>query len=136
MSDGKFVLYTRKLFNNPLLHRKQTAIEIIHPDVANVSKAAIKDKLSQQFKTKPEQIGVFGLKSKFGGGSSTGFALIYDSVDSRKKYDQKRLLKRDKLWDKPKGPTRKQLKEIKGRVKKVRGTAKAKAAAASGKKKK
>jgi small subunit ribosomal protein S24e len=62
--------------------------------------------------------------------------LIYDSVDSRKKYDQKRLLKRDKLWDKAKGPTRKQLKEIKGRVKKVRGTAKAKAAASSGKKKK
>ena len=136
MSDGKFVLYTRKMFNNPLLQRKQCLIEIIHPDVSNISKTGIKEKLSAQFKTKPEQIAVFGLKTKFGGGSSSGFALIYDSLDSRKKYDQKRLLKRDKLWDKPKGSTRKQGKEIKGRVKKVRGTAKAKAAAASGKKKK
>ena len=136
MSESKFVLYTRKMFSNPLLQRKQCAIEIIHPEIANISKTGIKDKLSQQFKTKPECIAVFGLKSKFGGGSSTGFALIYDSLDSRKKYDQKRLLKRDKLWDKPKGTTRKQGKEIKGRVKRVRGTAKAKAAAASGKKKK
>merc|ERR1712100_278922 len=98
----------------------------------------IKDKLAAMFKTKgaaePENIAVFGLHTKFGGGRSTGFALIYDSAEDRKKYDQKMLLRRDGMFDKKK-VTRKMKKEMKGRTKKVRGTAKAKAAASSGKKK-
>ena len=109
---------------------------MIHPDSANISKAEIKEKLASLFKSKVEQIAVFGVKSKFGGGSSTGFALVYDSLDARKKLDQKRLLKRDGLIDKTKKITRKQGKEIKGRVRRCRGTAKTKAAASSGKKKK
>ena len=87
------------------------------------------------FKTKPEVVSVFGLHSKFGGGRSTGFAFIYSSLDDRKKYDSKCSLLREKLAEKGK-KTRKQKKEIKGRVKKVRGTKKAAAANASGKKKK
>ena len=133
MSDAKFVLYARKMIRNPLLARKQVQVEMIHPDSANVSKQAIKDKLATLFKAKSEAISVFGLHSAFGGGRSTGFALIYDSLDARKKYDQKKLLKRDGHVLK-KTRTRKQLKEIKGRTKKVRGTAKAKAANAGKKK--
>jgi small subunit ribosomal protein S24e len=45
-------------------------------------------------KAKEEAIGIFGLKTKFGGGRSTGFALIYDNLDSRKKYDGKKSLRR------------------------------------------
>ena len=132
--SGKFVLYTRKMIRNPLLGRKQMQIEIVHPDEANVSKTAIREKLAAIFKTKAEAISIFGLHSKFGGGRSSGFALVYDSLDVRKQYDQKMLLNRDGLISKrPK--TRKQLKDIKGRVNKVRGTAKA-AAANAGKKKK
>ena len=90
------------------------------------------------------------MKTKYGGGRSTGFALVYESLDAKKKYEGKCILKRvsvllsicdlliyinqDKLLGKP-AKTRKQRKEIKGRVKKVRGIAKAKAAAAGGKKK-
>ena len=133
--SGKFVLYSRKMIRNPLLGRKQMQVEMIHPDEANISKEAIKEKLSSMFKSKPEQIAIFGLHTKFGGGRSSGFALIYDSLDARKQYDQKCFLKRDKLLNN-KAKTRKQLKDIKGRVKKVRGTAKAKAADATGKKKK
>lgn len=131
---GKFILYSRKIINNPLLRRKQVQVELIHPEAANISKTAIKDKLAEQFKCKSEQISIFGLHSKFGGGRSSGFALIYDSLDERKKYDQKNLLKRDGLVSAP-AKTRKQLKEIKGRVKKCFGTAKTKAANAGGKKK-
>lgn len=80
----KFVLYSRKLIRNPLLGRRQMQIELIHPDEANISKTAIKDKLASMFKTKSECIAVFGLSSKFGGGRSTGFALIYDNLDARK----------------------------------------------------
>jgi small subunit ribosomal protein S24e len=134
MSDGKFVLYARKMIKNPLLARKQIQVEMIHPDMANVSKAQIKDKLAQMFKAKAEAITVFGCGSKFGGGRSTAFALIYDSLDAKKKYDSKCALKRDGHIEKPKHG-RKQKKEIKGRQNKVRGTAKA-AAAAAGKKKK
>jgi small subunit ribosomal protein S24e len=124
---SKFVLYTRKMIRNPLLGRKQMQVEIVHPDEANVSKAAIREKLATIFKTKAEAISVFGLHSKFGGGRSSGFALVYDNLDVRKQYDQKMLLKRDGLvGNRPK--TRKQLKDIKGRVNKVRGTAKAMAA--------
>ena len=132
--SGKFVLYTKKMVKNPLLARKQMQIELIHPDEANISKTAIKEKLAGVFKTKSECIAIFGLHSKFGGGRSSGFALIYDSVDLRKQFDQKTLLKRDSLYEGTKTKTRKQLKDIKGRVKKVRGTAKAKAANAGKKK--
>ena len=107
---------------------------MVHPDEANVSKTVIKDKLASIFKTKAEAISVFGLHSKFGGGRSSGFALVYDSLDVRKKFDQKTLLSRDGYVTK-KVRTRKQLKDIKGRVNKVRGTAKAKAATSGSKKK-
>tara|TARA_B110000285_G_C14918364_1_gene511340 strand:- start:389 stop:793 length:405 start_codon:yes stop_codon:yes gene_type:complete len=133
--SGKFVLYTRKMIRNPLLGRKQMAVEIVHPDEANVSKAAIREKLATIFKTKAEAISVFGLHSKFGGGRSSGFALVYDNLDVRKQYDQKMFLKRDGLVGN-RAKTRKQLKDIKGRVNKVRGTAKFAAANAGGKKKK
>ena len=132
----KFILYARKMINNPLLKRRQLQVELIHPDQGSVSKTAIKAKLATMFKTKDECISVFGLKGKFGGGRSTGFALIYDSLDARKKCDQKTLLLRDKLLTKEGKKGRKQLKEMKGRMKKCRGTAKTKAASASGKKKK
>merc|ERR1711967_15422 len=109
------------------MRRKQIVVELIHPDQGSVSKTTIKEKLSKMFDSKPEHIAVFGLHSKFGGGRSTGFACIYDDADARKKYDTKSMLLRDKLRTVTK-KGRKQLKEMKGRMKKVRGTAKAKAA--------
>ena len=36
-----------------------------------------------------QSIFVFGFRTQFGGGKSTGFGLIYDSVDSAKKYEPK-----------------------------------------------
>ena len=60
--------------------------------MANVSKAAIKEKLGKMLKAKEDSIVVFGLKTKFGGGRSSGFALIYDNADARKKYDCKSRL--------------------------------------------
>ncbi len=59
-----------------------------------MSKSDIKAKLAQTLKSKEENISIFGLKTKFGGGRSTGFALIYDSLDARKKFDSKKMLRR------------------------------------------
>ena len=85
------------------------------------------------FKGKAEAISIYGCHTKFGGGRSTAFALIYDSLDDKKKFDSKTNLKRDGHISKPKYG-RKQKKEIKGRQNKCRGIAKA-AAIAAGKKK-
>lgn len=86
------------------------------------------------YKVDSGAIAVFGVKTKFGGGRSSGFGLIYQNVDARKKFDSKLSLKRDKLITIT-GPKRKAKKEMKGRAKKVRGIEKAKARGATGKKK-
>ena len=65
--------------------------------MANVAKPQIKAKLAALLKAKEENIAVFGLKTKFGGGRSTGFACIYDSTDLRKKYDSKKELRRVRI---------------------------------------
>lgn len=54
-----------------------------------MSKKEITDKLAKTLKVKEECISIFGMKTKFGGGRSTGFALVYDSADARKKYDSR-----------------------------------------------
>ena len=65
--------------------------------MANVAKTQIKAKLAILLKAKEENIAVFGLKTKFGGGRSTGFACVYDSTDLRKKYDSKKELRRVRI---------------------------------------
>jgi len=54
-----------------------------------VSKKEITDKLAKTLKVKEECISIFGMKTKFGGGRSSGFALVYDSADARKQYDSR-----------------------------------------------
>jgi small subunit ribosomal protein S24e len=62
--------------------------------LGGVSKAQIKEKLAKQLKTKEDCITIYGLQAKFGGGRSSGFALIYDNVDFLKKYDSKKQLQK------------------------------------------
>jgi len=58
-------------------------------------KGDIKAKLTQSLEVKEEDIiYVFGLYTKFGGGRSTGFALVYDSLDARKQDYSKKMLRR------------------------------------------
>merc|ERR1712228_1141127 len=109
----------------PLLDRKQCNIQLIHPEMANVSKAQIKEALAKKLKSDESKITVFGLKTKFGGGRSSGFALIYNTADDKAKYDSTTMLRRDGIKTKPK-VGRKAKKEIKSRRKRVHGTAKAK----------
>ena len=125
--NSKFILYTRKIVNNPLLCRKQVAVELIHPESGSISKVLIKDKLSSMFKSKPECMSIYGLHTKYGGGRSTGFALIYDSAEVRAKYDMKMLLLRDKILNKDGKTKRGALKEIKRKTKRARGKEKTKA---------
>lgn len=68
---------------------------------------------------------VFGFKIAFGGGKSTGFALIYDSLDDARLTEPKYRLVRNGMAQSVE-KSRKQIKELKNRRKKVRGTEKAK----------
>ena len=60
----------------------------------------------------------------------SGFALIYDTLDFAKKFEPKYRLGRQGVIDRPAKNSRKQAKEKKNRMKKVRGTKKAKVGAA------
>lgn len=79
---------------NRLLKRKQMVVDVIHPNAASVAKVSIREKLASMYKCDKEAIVVFGFKLAFGGGKSTGFALIYDSVDAAKKFEPKYRLAR------------------------------------------
>jgi small subunit ribosomal protein S24e len=103
-------------------------VDVIHPGLANVSKDELRAKLGKLYKADKEVVSVFGFKTHFGGGKTTGFALIYDSVEALKKFEPKHRLVRIGLAEAPKGG-RKQRKEKKNRQKKFRGTKKSKASA-------
>jgi small subunit ribosomal protein S24e len=126
---------TRKFMTNRLLARKQFVIDVLHPGRANVSKAELKEKLAKVYDVRdPQSIFVFGFRTQFGGGKSTGFGLIYDSVDAAKKFEPKYRLIRNGLATKVE-KSRKQMKERKNRAKKIRGVKKTKASDAAKKKK-
>jgi len=115
------VIRTRKFIKNNLLSRRQFVVDVIHPGRANVAKSELTEKIGQMFKVADQQtILLFGFRTCFGGGKSTGFALIYDSVDVAKKFEPKYRLARVGLEKKREG-SRKQIKEKKNRDKKVFG---------------
>ena len=99
-------------------------VDVLHPGKATVKKTEIREKLARMYKTQPDVVFCFGFRTVFGGGKSTGFALIYDTLDFAKKFEPKHRLARHGLVE-TKRMARKQRKERKNRVKKVRGTKKA-----------
>lgn len=63
-------------------------IYVLNPGKATVSKQKFgnkKKKFTRRYKTTPDVIFVFGLTTLFGGGKTTGFGMIYDSLDYAKK---------------------------------------------------
>eukprot|EP00850_Spirogloea_muscicola_P019002 SM000180S03527 [mRNA] locus=s180:103564:104810:- [translate_table: standard] len=137
MADAKAcTVRTRKFMTNRLLSRRQFIIDVLHPGRPNVSKAELKEKLQKLYEVRDVQtIFVFGFRTQFGGGKSTGFGLIYDSLETAKKFEPKYRLIRNGLATKVE-KSRKQIKERKNRTKKIRGTKKAKGAGEAAKKKK
>ena len=135
---------------NPLLSRKQMVVDVIHPGrgmsnlccflddrpwrplltccfysfsslLANVPKSELNDLLAGMFKGDPKLTITFGFRTKFGGGKSTGFCLIYDNEDAMVKFEPKHRMVRKGVTEK-KERSRKAMKEAKNKGKKVRGT--------------
>jgi small subunit ribosomal protein S24e len=104
--------------------------DILHPNRANISKDELREKLGGLYKAQKDQISVFGLRTQFGGGKTTGFALVYDSPEAMKKFEPLYRLVRFGLGTKVERASRQQRKQRKNRQKTLRGTAKVKGAKA------
>jgi small subunit ribosomal protein S24e len=102
------------------------------------------------YKANKDQVNVFGLQTQYGGGKTTGFALVYDSPEALKKFEPHYRLVRVGMASKIEKPSRQQRtcriiykdfmgenyanmagigKQRKNRQKTLRGTAKVKGAA-------
>lgn len=118
--------------------RRQFVLDVLHPGRPNVSKADLSEKLAALYKTDKNRVVTFGFRTAFGGGRSTGFALIYDDEASQKKFEPRYRLVRvcstpsatlkifrltihfkSGLAEKIVKPSRKLRKERKNRAKKV-----------------
>jgi small subunit ribosomal protein S24e len=96
-------------------------VDIIHPGRANVPKKELQEVVGGMYKSDSKLTVLFGFRTKFGGGKSTGFCLIYDNEDSMRKFEPKYRLIRNGVAEK-KETSRKAMKEAKNKGKKVRGT--------------
>ena len=60
-----------------------------------VLQSELGEQLVKMYKVKdPQLVTLFGFRTQFGGGKSTGFGLIYDSLESLKKFEPKYRLVR------------------------------------------
>merc|ERR1711912_16992 len=132
-TKGTVTIRPRKMITNRLLCRRQMILDVHHPGLATPDKEMGKEMIAEylskakRHKADKEATMIFGMKTKFGGGRSSCFALVYDSVDAAKKYEPKHRLIRSGFQNKPELVVgRKQRKEKKNREKKFRGTRKEK----------
>ncbi|KAI9445263.1 ribosomal protein L23/L15e core domain-containing protein [Lactarius indigo] len=127
-NSAPVTIRTRKFITNRLLARRQFVVDVLHPSRPPISRTELSEKLAGIYKADKARIVPFGFKTHFGGGRSTGFALIYDSEEAQKKFEPKYRLVRAGLSPKVEKASRKLRKERKNRAKKFRGTKKLKAA--------
>ena len=74
----------------PIVHVYLPLSCMLSDQVSTHIKAELKEKLARLYDVNdPNSIFVFKFRTHFGGGKSTGFGLIYDSVESAKKYEPK-----------------------------------------------
>jgi len=113
MSEGQVTVRTRKLMRNPLLNRRQFVVDVIHPGRKPVSKKELREHIAKLHKAESSAtVVVYGFQTTFGGGRSTGFGLIYDSLEDLKKFEPRYRLLRIELGTK-KTRTRKAWKDLK-----------------------
>ncbi|KIK28526.1 hypothetical protein PISMIDRAFT_673555, partial [Pisolithus microcarpus 441] len=104
--SAPITLRARKFITNRLLSRRQFILDVLHPSRPNVSKEELAEKLATMYKTEKARVVLFGFRTQFGGGKSTGFALIYDDEASQKKFEPKHRLIRSGIQPKVERPSR------------------------------
>merc|ERR1712018_31287 len=108
---GIVTIRTRKVMTNKLLERRQMVVDVIHPNKASVEKKEIRNKLAKMYKCTADRVFAWGFKTNFGGGRSTGFAAIYNTLDYAKKFEPKYRLQRQGVLERPTKNSRKQQKK-------------------------
>ena len=83
--------------SNKIIHYILQIVDVLHPGKATLAKTEVREKLARMYKTTPDVIFCFGFRTQFGGGKTSGFALIYDSLDFAKKFEPKYRLSRVSL---------------------------------------
>lgn len=79
------IVQTSKVISNPLLNRKQMIVRVAHPGQKAPSRIALREAIAKNFKLKdPTTVICYGLRTDFGGGKTTGFALIYNKAEDVK----------------------------------------------------
>merc|ERR1711998_695511 len=123
--QGKHHHPPRKFLTNRLLQRRQMILDVHHPGSATPNKGYLSK--AKGAKADENATIIFGLRTCFGGGKSTCFALVYDNVDAAKKMEPKYRQIRSGFQEANSLKVgRKQRKEKKNREKKFRGTRKEK----------
>merc|ERR1711907_285455 len=132
-TKGTITIRPKKFLTNRLLERRQMVLDIHHAGLAAPDKETLKTMLAEflskakGMKANSEASVIFGMRTCFGGGKSSCFALVYDSVDAAKRHEPKhRLIKNGHAEAPGVVVGRKQRKEKKNREKKFRGTKKEK----------
>ncbi len=93
----------------------------MHPGKAAVSKSELQAHVAKLHKADVKVVVLYGFKTAFGGGRSTGFGLIYDDLESMKKFEPRyRLIRKEEATKKTR--TRKQWKDLKRKLKRTWGT--------------
>ena len=75
-------------------------LDVFQPGKATVPETESREKLAKAYKPTPDVIFVFGFRAHFGGGKTTGFGVIYDSLDDAKQSEPKHRLARHGLCEK------------------------------------
>merc|ERR1711908_102757 len=97
-TKGTVTIRPRKMLTNRLLCRRQMILDVHHPGLATPDKEKLNEMIAEYLskakghKADKEATVIFGMKTKFGGGRSSCFALVYDSVVAAKKYEPKHRL--------------------------------------------
>jgi len=88
-----------------------------------LKKSELGEKIAKMYKVDPKTVILYGFKTRFGGGKSSGFALIYDDVITLKKIEPSHRQIRHGHKTKVEA-SRKQKKERRNREKRIRGAKK------------
>jgi len=77
--------------------RRQFVVDVLHPSRPNVPRSELSEKLAALYKADKNRVVTFGFRTHFGGGKSTGFALIYDDEAAQKKFEPRYRLVRVRI---------------------------------------
>lgn len=88
---------------NPLMERLEVKFTVVHGKEATPSREEIRSSLASALKAEKEKIIVDHLDTEFGRHSCTGYAKVYDSVESARKLEKDHLLVRHGLKEKESG---------------------------------